>query len=69
MISIEPKISKAAPTQDLTALYMVAKESPYDLAPKRPICLGLLINNYGFCRSLDFLGSRNSGLMILPDFS
>ena len=32
MISIEPKISKAVPTQDLTALYMVAKESPYDLA-------------------------------------
>jgi integrase len=32
MISIEPKISKAVPTQDLTALYMVAKDSPYDLA-------------------------------------
>jgi hypothetical protein len=32
MISIEPKISKAVPAQDLTALYMVAKESPYDLA-------------------------------------
>ena len=32
MISIEPKISQAVPAQDLTALYMVAKESPYDLA-------------------------------------
>lgn len=32
MVSIEPNISRAVPTQDLITLYIVAKESPYDLA-------------------------------------